>query len=72
MRRIIIFVFAAVLLWGCGKTVESTTSEINKLYFDSWVSIQKQKHPEYVWKQTGLGAWILEDKEGTGEALGEF
>lgn len=72
MRRIIIFVFAAVLLWGCGKTVESTTNEINKLYFDSWVSIQKQKHPEYVWKQTSLGAWILEDKEGTGEALGEF
>ena len=72
MKRIIITAIATLCLISCAHTPTTGTNDALKRYFDSWVTVQKQKHPEYLWKQTELGSWILEDTPGTGELVGEF
>ena len=72
MRKTIIIVAALLCLCGCGKTVKSSDNEATRRYFNAWVEVQKQKHPEYLWKQTSLGSWILEEEEGTGSPISEF
>ncbi|MBR5906254.1 MAG: FKBP-type peptidyl-prolyl cis-trans isomerase [Bacteroidales bacterium] len=72
MKKFFIIAIAALCLCGCAKTKTTSDMESAKRYLDAWVHVQKQKHPEYLWKQTGLGSWILEETEGKGEAVGEF
>lgn len=48
-------------IFGCAKTVQPGANEANKRYFDAWMKIN---HPNV--KPTGLGIYIIEDKEGTG------
>ncbi len=73
MKRIIIFVAAAALLFaGCAKSPSSKSTDAPKRYLEAWVQVQKEKHPEYLWTQTSLGAWLLEDEAGTGTPVGEF
>lgn len=70
MKKNIILVAAAAIacLCGCAKTQTSGTNDASKQYFDAWVST----HKDASWKETGLGSWIIEDKAGSGEMVGEF
>ena len=70
--RIVILIAAAACLCGCARVASTGTNDASKRYFDAWVYVQKEKHPEYLWKLTELGTYILEDEEGTGEEVGEF
>lgn len=71
-RFLIISAAAACLLAACAKTRTTSSSDATKRHFDAWVHVQKQKHPEYLWEQTELGSWLLEDETGTGDMVGEF
>ena len=72
MKKIIIILLAVICLCGCGKSKKTQTYEAAERYLKAWVQVQKQKHPEYLWKETALGSWILEETEGRGQAVGEF
>lgn len=73
MKRIFIFAaIAALLLAACARTPSSRSTDAPKRYLEAWVHVQKEKHPEYLWTQTPLGAWLLEDVAGTGTPVGEF
>ena len=69
MKKYIILAAAICTLASCGRTVATKQHEADKLSFDSWVYVQKEQHPEYLWKQTELGSWLLEETVGTGEML---
>lgn len=70
MKQNIILVAAAAIacLCGCAKTQTSGTNEASKKYFDAWIST----HKDSSWKETDFGAWIMEEKTGSGEAVGEI
>ncbi|MBQ9462566.1 MAG: FKBP-type peptidyl-prolyl cis-trans isomerase [Bacteroidales bacterium] len=73
MKKFIIIAAAAVCLCAaCGKTAKVGNNDAAKRHFEAWVHVNKQDHPEYVWKQTSLGSWILEEEEGSGAALESF
>ncbi|MBO4670705.1 MAG: FKBP-type peptidyl-prolyl cis-trans isomerase [Bacteroidales bacterium] len=73
MKKTLIYILAAAcILTGCAKTVTVTSNQAAKRYLDAWVHVQKQKHPDYLWKQTPLGSWILEETVGNGPTLTEF
>ncbi len=70
MKKYIIFAAAFVCaLASCGRTVTTNVHDADKVGFDAWVHVQKEKHPEYLWRQTALGSWILEETVGTGELM---
>ncbi len=71
MKKYIILAMAICLAAACGRTVTPTKHDADKLSFDAWVTVQMQKHPkpEYLWQQTRLGSWILEDTPGTGDLI---
>jgi len=72
MRKIFVIIFvAAAVAASCAKTSGDTTSEKEVLAFNSWVEYNKGLHPEYLWKETELGCYILEDSVGTGYNLGD-
>lgn len=66
MKRTILYLsLAALVLAGCAKTPKAGTNDENILFFESWVQVH---HPQAV--RTSLGAYILNDKPGTGAAAG--
>jgi len=70
MKKYIIMIAAVIgLIAACGRTPTTSKHEADKLSFDAWVQVQKELHPEYLWKQTELGSWLLEETVGTGELL---
>ncbi|MBO6169733.1 MAG: FKBP-type peptidyl-prolyl cis-trans isomerase [Bacteroidales bacterium] len=69
---ILIVAVAALCFAGCARKPSSLDTDATRRYIEAWVHVQKQKHPEYLWTQTGLGAWLLEDTPGTGDPVGEF
>ena len=71
-KTIILTILAAFVCCGCAHSVKSGASDAAKRYIEAWVHVQKQLHPEYEWKQTSLGSWILEDVPGKGTPVGEF
>lgn len=71
-KTIISAILAAVLCCGCAHSVKTGASDAAKRYIDAWVQVQKQLHPEYEWKKTSLGSWILQDVPGKGDVVGEF
>lgn len=72
MKKTVIIMLAALCLCGCGKNKESGNNDAAKRFLDAWVLVQKQKHPEYLWKQTDMGSWILEETQGVGSPVGEI
>ena len=52
-----------VLAVSCAKERTSDTNEAAKRYFDAWVTVQKETHPEYLWEKTGNGVYLLEDEQ---------
>ena len=69
MKKYIIFTALVCLCIGCGRTVATRQHDADKRSFDAWVYVQKESHPEYLWKQTNLGSWILEETPGTGNLI---
>ncbi|MDE5889587.1 MAG: FKBP-type peptidyl-prolyl cis-trans isomerase [Bacteroidales bacterium] len=68
MKKILSAVTAAAImlgLAGCAKEKSESTNEASQRYFEAWMHVH---HPEA--EKTGLGIYILEDTEGTGEAEG--
>lgn len=68
MKRTIIIIAALACLCGCAKTASTGKNDAAKKFFDAWAYAHKQDS----WKQTPLGSWIMEEKAGTGEKVGEF
>ena len=59
-----LYIAAAMLLAGCAKTETPGPNEANKRYFDAWMHIN---HPGL--EATGLGIYVLDEKEGTGTSV---
>ncbi|MDD7456602.1 MAG: FKBP-type peptidyl-prolyl cis-trans isomerase [Bacteroidales bacterium] len=57
---------AMLLVSGCADNKDKTSDEINKEYIEAWMKVN---YPGIT--PTGKGIYILDDKEGTGEALGD-
>ena len=72
MRKLLLpAIFAAVLAAGCAKNPQAGPNDAEIRFFESWVISQRAKHPEYLWKETALGSYILEEKEGYGALVGD-
>lgn len=69
MKKILIIAMALAGLVSCGRTVTTAKHEADKRSFDAWVQVQKELHPEYLWQQTELGSWILEEETGKGDLI---
>ena len=69
MKKYIIFTAIVCVLIGCGRTVATRQHDADKRSFDAWVYVEKENHPEYLWRQTTLGSWVLEDVPGNGELI---
>ena len=69
MKKFIIIALAFAGLVACARTVATPKHEADKRSFDAWVCVQKELHPEYLWKQTELGSWLLEEEIGKGELI---
>lgn len=67
MKKKLIFIaaFAAALLTGCAKAPTSGLNDANKAYLEAWVKVH---HPDA--KKTSLGAYVLDETIGSGEAFG--
>ena len=69
MKKLLYVTLAVLCLAGCGRTKTESVTEADKRSFDAWVYVQKELHPEYLWKQTRLGSWLLEETPGTGDTF---
>lgn len=68
---ILVLGIAAALAAGCAKSPKEGPNDAEIRYLESWVISQRAKHPEYLWKETTLGSYILEDEPGTGAIIGD-
>ncbi len=80
MRNFIICATLSVVLIlaiGCAKEVHVGSNDANQRYYNAWVTVQKEAHPEYLWLPFSYGntsetgevkdyAYILEQEEGNG------
>lgn len=69
IKALSIVALAALMTFGiagCSKTEKHGVNERKKLIFDSWIQIN---HPDL--KPQGKGIYIIEDKIGEGQAIGE-
>ena len=55
-----------LVLVSCARTVEAGKNDASKRYFDAWMLVH---HPDLA--PTALGAYVLSDEEGSGDAIGE-
>lgn len=71
MKKYIILATILCIAASCGRTVTTSKHEADKMSFDAWVKVQMEKHPkpEYLWQQTRLGSWLLEETVGTGDLV---
>lgn len=68
MKRIFSAIVSAAIVFGmtgCAKKKTESTNEASQRFFEAWMHVH---HPEA--EKTGLGIYILEDTEGTGETDG--
>ena len=63
-RTLTYLALAALILSGCAKTATTGTNDASKRYFDAWIHVN---YPDL--SPTPLGAYVIEEKEGTGAAL---
>ena len=72
MRKLLLpALLAAVLAAGCAKSPQEGPNDSEIRFYESWVISQRAKHPEYLWKETPLGSYILEEETGYGALVGE-
>ncbi|MCD8208043.1 MAG: FKBP-type peptidyl-prolyl cis-trans isomerase [Bacteroidales bacterium] len=87
MRRIMIFctilAAMALLATGCAKTLDSKTNEEAQRYYNSWITVKKDAHPEFCWWPICYGTpatggtadkdygYILTDYPGDGEEISD-
>lgn len=69
-NTILLSAAALLLIVGCAREANTGKNDASKRAFDAWVKVQQNKHPEYLWRQSSLGCWILAEKTGTGELIG--
>ncbi len=84
MRRIILCTIIAatvILVVGCAKSVGINTNEYAQSYYNSWITVKKEAHPEYLWWPISYGTpatdtdheknygYILEDFPGDGDEI---
>ncbi|MCD8313501.1 MAG: FKBP-type peptidyl-prolyl cis-trans isomerase [Bacteroidales bacterium] len=82
MRKIVICAAVAatvILAAGCAKTLSSGTNEQSQRYYNAWVKVKQDAHPEYLWLPISYGttdgsdvsdyAYLLEEIEGDGEEV---
>ncbi len=84
MRRIIlctIFTATVLLMTGCAKTLGSKTNEQAQIYYNAWVKVKKDAHPDYLWWPACYGtpatngevekdyAYIILDEPGDGDEI---
>ena len=62
----ILYIAAALSAISCAKTEVLGPNDAYKRYFEAWMHIN---HPEA--QATGIGIYIIEDKQGNGAAVGE-
>ena len=62
----ITYIAAAIAVIGCAKTETIGPNDAYKRYFDAWMQVN---HPDA--KASGLGIYIIDDKQGSGAAVGE-
>lgn len=63
-------VLALALATSCAKKNAVGINDANVRFWDAWILVQKQDHPEYLWTKTALGSYVLENKGGDGSAIG--
>ena len=62
----VVYIAAAALSISCAKTEKIGPNDANQRYFEAWMHLN---HPDAT--PTGLGIYILEDKQGAGVKIGE-
>ena len=75
MRKLIapILALSVLLIAGCAVEPISIQNEAERDSFEAWIALQKQLHPEYLWKKTPLGSYIIDSNEPQGTPLvGKF
>ena len=63
---IALFIAVALGIFGCAKVQQVGTNDANKRYFDAWLHVN---YPDL--EPTGLGIYILEEKEGNGAEVAD-
>ena len=69
MKKILskaVYIAAACLFIGCAKTEKVGPNDANQRYFEAWMQVN---HPDAT--PSGLGIYMLEDKQGSGVKIGE-
>ncbi len=74
-------VAVAAVAAGCAQEASESDNVETQRYYNAWVTVQKESHPEYLWNPFSYGtaatsssaeadyAYILEETEGTGEEI---
>jgi FKBP-type peptidyl-prolyl cis-trans isomerase len=62
----VLSVFTIAII-SCAKEPKAGTNDSSKRYFDAWVAT----HSTSSWERTDMGEYIVSDKVGSGEALGD-
>ena len=61
---------AALVVAGCAKETSVSSGVSAKNYFDAWIQVHYSHYPELV--PTPLGAYVIEEKEGSGDLVGDY
>ena len=70
MKKTFIILLSVLALASCAKQAASVTNEDSALYLTAWVKAQKEARPEFEWKETALGSYILMSTSTQGESAG--
>ena len=57
----LLYAAACLLIGGCAHTIEESTNDADKRYFDAWISLNAPGV-----KPEGLGVYVIDEKEGNG------
>ena len=66
IKKTISYLMCLLVLASCARTVEAGKNDASKRYFDAWMLVN---HPDLA--PTPLGAYVLSDEEGSGDAIAE-
>lgn len=73
MKKLTIYsmsLLAALVVAGCAKETSVSSGVSAKNYFDAWIQVHYSHYPELV--PTPLGAYVIEEKEGSGDLVGDY
>ena len=57
----LLYAAACLLIGGCAHTIEESTNDADKRYFDAWIALNAPGV-----KPEGLGVYVIDEKEGNG------